>query len=68
MLKTQKGKKLENNFSNNKPQKEKNIIVGLSGGVDSSLSAALLIERGWNVEGLTPVSYTHLTLPTIYSV
>jgi len=53
MLKTQKGKKLENNFSNNKTQKEKNIIVGLSGGVDSSLSAALLVERGWNVEGLT---------------
>ena len=54
MLKTQKGKKLKNNFSNNiRTQKEKNIIVGLSGGVDSSLSAALLLERGWNVEGLT---------------
>ena len=54
MLKTQKGKKLENNLSNNnKAQKEKNIIVGLSGGVDSSLSDALLVERGWNVEGLT---------------
>ena len=53
MLNTQKGKKLENNFSNNKTQKVKNIIVGLSGGVDSSLSAALLVERGWNVEGLT---------------
>ena len=67
MLKTQKGKKLENIFSNNnKTQKKKNIIIGLSGGVDSSLSAALLVERGWNVEGLTlwPVSYTHLTLPT----
>ena len=48
MLKTQKDKKLENNFSNNKTQKAKNIIVGLSGGVDSSLSAALLVERGWN--------------------
>jgi len=54
MLKTQKEKELENNLSNNnKTQKEKNIIVGLSGGVDSSLSAALLVERGWNVEGLT---------------
>ncbi|MBO6960158.1 MAG: tRNA 2-thiouridine(34) synthase MnmA [Prochlorococcus marinus CUG1438] len=54
MLKTQKDKKLENCFStNNKTNKNKNIIVGLSGGVDSSLTAALLVESGWNVEGLT---------------
>ncbi|WP_036891980.1 MULTISPECIES: tRNA 2-thiouridine(34) synthase MnmA [Prochlorococcus] len=29
------------------------IAVGLSGGVDSSLTAALLVEAGWNVEGIT---------------
>jgi len=28
-------------------------VVGLSGGVDSSLTAALLCEAGWNVVGLT---------------
>ncbi len=29
------------------------IAVGLSGGVDSSLTAALLVKAGWKVEGLT---------------
>jgi len=54
MLKTQKEKKIVNCFStNNKTNNKKNIIVGLSGGVDSSLTAALLVESGWNVEGLT---------------
>ncbi len=32
---------------------EHSIAVGLSGGVDSSLTAALLVEAGWKVEGLT---------------
>ncbi|AII44017.1 thiouridylase [Synechococcus sp. KORDI-100] len=32
---------------------EHRVAVGLSGGVDSSLTAALLVESGWQVEGLT---------------
>ncbi|TWB88601.1 tRNA (5-methylaminomethyl-2-thiouridylate)-methyltransferase [Synechococcus sp. Ace-Pa] len=32
---------------------EQRVAVGLSGGVDSSLSAALLVQAGWQVEGLT---------------
>ncbi len=34
-------------------QGDHSIAVGLSGGVDSSVSAALLIQAGWKVEGLT---------------
>ena len=36
----------------NKPKSETMVIVGMSGGVDSSVCAALLKEEGYNVVGL----------------
>ncbi len=32
---------------------EKRIAIGMSGGIDSSVAAALLVERGWEVIGFT---------------
>lgn len=35
------------------------VIVGMSGGVDSSVAAALLVERGYDVVGITIKTYNY---------
>ena len=35
-----------------------NVYVGMSGGVDSSLTAALLVEQGHNVTGVYMKNWT----------
>ena len=48
-----------NNLGINKPAADTRIVVAMSGGVDSSVTAALLAEQGYDVVGVTLQLYDH---------
>ena len=47
----------------NKPKKETRVVVAMSGGVDSSVVAALMKEEGYDVTGITLKLYDDSKLP-----
>lgn len=50
---------MQNSLSLPKPPKETRVVVAMSGGVDSSVVAAMLKEEGYDVVGITLQLYDH---------